>query len=125
MSSFKVAANIIKRVQQISGYSSSSKICSYEAEDGKVMYINLSQVLPRLRSVASLMGENNLGFSEKDIGLHSIHSGGAMVMFLSRISKIIIQGVGRWSSKAFLEYIREQVESDTFGVLQKKDPPPS
>ena len=65
------------------------------------------------------MGEYNLVFNEKDIGLHSIRSGGAMAMFLSGISKIIIQRVGRWSSEAFLEYIREQVESFTFGVSQK------
>ena len=115
----KAAANIVKRVQQVTGYSNSSKICSYQTEDGKVIDINSSQVLPRLRSVVSLIGEHILGFSEKDIGLHSIRSGGAMAMFLSGISTIIIQRVGRWSSEAFLEYIREQVESFTFGVSQK------
>ena len=37
-------------------------------------------------------------------------------MFLSGTSEIIIQRVGRWSSEAFLEYIREQVESFTIDV---------
>ena len=37
-------------------------------------------------------------------------------MFLSGTSVIIIQRVGRWSSEAFLEYIREQVESFTLDV---------
>ena len=40
-------------------------------------------------------------------------------MFLSGVSTITIQRVGRWSSEAFLEYIREQVESFTLGVSQK------
>ena len=40
-------------------------------------------------------------------------------MFLSGVSTIIIQRVGRWSSKAFWEYIREQVESFTYGVSNK------
>ena len=37
-------------------------------------------------------------------------------MFLSGTSVIVIQRVGRWSSEAFLEYIREQVESFTVDV---------
>ena len=40
-------------------------------------------------------------------------------MFLSGVSEIIIKRVGRWSSKVFLEYIREQVDSFTVGVSQK------
>ena len=40
-------------------------------------------------------------------------------MFLSGVNTIIIQQVGRWSSEAFLEYIREQVEIFTVGVSQK------
>ena len=42
-----------------------------------------------------------------------------MAMFLSGVSEIIIQRVGRWSSFAFLEYIREQVDAFTIGVSQK------
>ena len=42
-----------------------------------------------------------------------------MAMFLSGVCKIIIQRVGRWSSFAFLEYIREQVDCFTVGVSQK------
>jgi hypothetical protein len=60
-----------------------------------------------------------LGFQKEDIGLHSIRSGGAMAMFLSGVYLIVIQRVGRWSSKAFLEYIQDQVESFTLGVSQK------
>ena len=40
-------------------------------------------------------------------------------MFLSGVSEIIIRRVGRWSSEAFLEYIREQVETFTIDVSQK------
>ena len=40
-------------------------------------------------------------------------------MFLSGISVLIIQRVGRWSSEAFLEYIRKQFESFTVGVSKK------
>ena len=40
-------------------------------------------------------------------------------MFLSGVSEIIIKRVGCWSSEAFLEYIREQVDLFTLGVSQK------
>ena len=115
----RAAANIVKRVQRIPGSSASSKICSYQNEDGKLVDINSWQVLARLRAVVSLIGEHVLGFNENNIGLHSIRSGWAMAMFLSGVSTIIIQRVGRWSSEAFLEYIREQVESFTIGVSKK------
>jgi hypothetical protein len=65
-----------------------------------------------------LIGEDILGITKNDIGLHSIRSGGAMAMFLSGTSVVIIMRVGRWSSEAFLEYIREQVENFTTGVSQ-------
>ena len=42
-----------------------------------------------------------------------------MAMFLSGTLVIIIMRVGLCSSKAFLEYIREQVKSFTFGVFQR------
>ena len=65
------------------------------------------------------MGETQLGFKADDIGLHSIRSGGAMAMFLSGVPVVIIMRVGRWSSDAFLEYIRDQVESFTADVSRK------
>ena len=40
-------------------------------------------------------------------------------MFLSGIPVVIIMRVGRWSSDAFLEYIRDQVESFTAEVSKK------
>ena len=73
-------------------------------------------VQSKLRAIVDLIGEEKLGFNKEDIGLHSIRSGGAMAMFLLGTSIAIIQRVGRWSSEAFLEYIREQVETFTLDV---------
>ena len=39
-----------------------------------------------------------------------------MAMFLAGTATIIIMRIGRWSSEAFLEYIREQIEQFTLGV---------
>ena len=51
--------------------------------------------LPRLRAIVEIMGERILGFTKDDVGLHSIRSGGAMAMFLSGVSTIVIMRVGR------------------------------
>jgi len=115
----KAAARTVKRVRNISGSSDESKICSFFTENGKVTNINLAQVLPRLRAIVRIIGEDILGFKDTYIGLHSLRSGGAMAMFLSGVSTIVIRRIGRRMSDAFLEYISEQVESFTFGVAQR------
>ena len=115
----KSTARNVKRVRSMPGSSDESKLCSFLKDDGKSTEINSIQVLARLRAIVMLIGKEVLGLTQLDIGLHSIRSGGAMAMFHSGISTIIIKRVGRWCSDAFLEYIRDQVESFTFGVSQR------
>jgi hypothetical protein len=116
----KATSRTVKRVRNIPGSSDESKICSFFTEDGKITDVNSAQVLPRLRAIVRIIGEDVLGFNDMEIGLHSLRSVGAMAMFLSGVSTIIIKRIGRWLSDAFLEYIREQVESFTFGVLAQR-----
>jgi hypothetical protein len=54
-------------------------------------------------------GKAVFGYSALDIGTRSIRSGAAMGLFLMNhpVAKIMI--LGRWSSDAFLDYIRPQV----------------
>jgi hypothetical protein len=72
-----------------------SKVCSFINSQGPTN-IKADHVRIWLRSVAELVGEEKLGFTKDEVGLHSICSGGAMAMFMSGISTIIIQRVGRW-----------------------------
>ena len=65
----------------------------------------------KIKGVVELIGKQVFGFTKDDVGLHSMISGGAMAMFLQRIN--------RCKSFAFLDYIREQVESFTYGVSNK------
>ena len=106
----------MKRVRSVPWASNDSNMCNVLTSDGVVTSINLVQVLQRLRAVVGLLGEAKLVLSKDDIGLHSIRSRGAMATFLSGVSTIVIMCIVRWSSRAFLEYIREQVNSFTFGV---------
>ena len=115
----RAGARVVKRVLSIPGSTMNTKICTFMNSGGTISDINSAQVLPYIRTLIRAMGESNLGFTAEDTGLYGIHSGGAMAMFLANVSEVIIQRVGRWSSNAFLEYIREQVDTFTNGVSTK------
>ena len=112
------ATTVQRILRTVPDFSGDTKISSYY-ENGTVRDTDSNIIRARLRAIVALIGEEVLGFTKDDVGLHSIRSGGAMAMFLSSVSEIIIQRVGRWESTAFLEYIREQVEGFTVGVSIK------
>ena len=112
------AKTVGRILETVPGANGDTTVCSY-FEDGKIKQIESNHVRMRIKSIVEIIGENELGFTKDDVGLHSIRSGGAMAMFLSGVSEIIIQRIGRWESFAFLDYIREQVESFTYGVSTK------
>jgi len=80
--------------------------------------VTASQVCEALRRSARHFGRDNLGFSPEELGTHSIRSGAAMAMYLSRTPVYTIMLIGRWTSDAFLRYIRPQVQDFTRGVSQ-------
>jgi hypothetical protein len=110
-------AHTIQRVRKIQGVTDNTEVCMFQEKiTSPPTLIQADHVRIKLRSIVELIGKEILGFDKDDVGLHSIRAGGAMAMFLSGTSVIVIQRVGRWSSEAFLEYIREQVESFTLDV---------
>jgi hypothetical protein len=76
-------------------------------------------ILERIRSAVRSLGEEKLGFTEHDVGTHSNRSGGAMGMFLAGTPVYTIMLLGRWSSDAFMRYIRKQVLNMSHGVAAK------
>ena len=69
-----------------------------------------------LRVTAAMMGEKAAGYRPEEIGTHSIRAGAAMALFLADHSTYKIMILGRWSSTAFLAYIRPQVMEWTSGM---------
>ena len=112
-------AKTIQRVRHIDGTGDQSPVCLFEDGQGHISHLTASYARSRVRAIVKIMGENMLGFTADEMGLHSIRSGGAMAMFLSGTPVVVIMRVGRWSSDAFLEYIRDQVESFTADVSKK------
>jgi len=78
-----------------------------------------TELLKRLRFATTLIGHNTLGFTANDVGLHSARSGAAMAMYLAHIPVFTIMLLGRWSSNAFLRYIRKQVKEFSNGISLK------
>ena len=69
-----------------------------------------------LRSTCALKDPNFFGYNYKDLGSHSLRSGAAMALFLAKEDVHRIMIIGRWSSDAFLAYIRPQVQEWTSGM---------
>ena len=62
------------------------------------------------------LGPDHIGYSADEIGYYSIRSGAAMAMYLRNVKTFIIMLQGRWSSDAFLRYIRKQIKEFSEGM---------
>jgi len=112
-------AAIVQRINSYSGTSSSSTVNTFCFPDGKKHFFSGTELLKKIRFAASLIGADSLGFTPKQIGLHSARSGAAMAMYLSHVPVCTIMLLGRWSSDAFLRYIRKQVKEFSRGISAK------
>jgi hypothetical protein len=61
------------------------------------------------QTCAMFGGKPTFGFHPHEVGNRSLRSGAAMALFLKDHSTAKIMILGRWSSDAFLVYIRPQV----------------
>ena len=82
----------------------------------KMSFIKRDDMLTHIRHTVDNM--SGLGFTGKDVGTHSIRSSLAMALYLSRRPVSTIMLLGRWSSDAFLLYIRRQVQEFSTGVSE-------
>jgi len=78
-----------------------------------------AELLKKLRIATSAIGPDSLGFTAKEVGLHSARRGAAMAMYLAHVPVFTIMLLGRWSSDAFLRYIRKQVKEFSNGISSK------
>jgi hypothetical protein len=112
-------AAIVKRIYSYSGSSASDPVNLFCFTDGKRHFFTGTELLKRIRHAASILGPDSLGFTAKEIGLHSARSGAAMAMYLAHVPVFTIMLLGRWSSDAFLRYIRKQVKEFSRGISSK------
>ena len=101
-------AAVIIRLRQYPGTTDKTTVNTVLLPNGKLHEITSTDI-----------GESTLGFGPLDIGLHSLRSGAAMAMYLAAVPVFTIMLLGRWSSDAFLRYIRRQVKEFSAGVSSK------
>ncbi len=75
-----------------------------------------NDVTALLQDAVKCHSEHDLRIYQHEIGTHSIRSGPAMAMYLGGVPVFAIMMIGRWSSDAFMAYIRKQIEQFTFNV---------
>jgi hypothetical protein len=112
-------AAIIKCLTSYPGASPADSVNLFRFPGGKKHMVSRSELLKHLRLAANTLGEDSLGFTAKEISLHSARSGAAMAMYLAHVPVFTIMLLGRWSSDAFLRYIRKQVKEFSNGISAK------
>ena len=111
-------AAIVRRVLSYPGANLDTPVLAVWRND-KIEHISSVEMVQALRAAVVAVGEDKLGFDKEDIGTHSIRSDAAMAMFLGECPVYVIMMIGRWSSDAFLRYIRKQVEQFSHNVLRR------
>jgi hypothetical protein len=112
-------AAVVMRILSYPGTSDTTYVNAYLTTGGNLSYLTGDQVRSRLKLAAGRIGADRLGFDPNVISAHSIHSGSAMAMYLAGVPAFAIMLIGRWSSDAFLRYIRRQVQEFSAGVSSK------
>ena len=115
----RAAATIVKRIRAIPSTTEETTINAYIDQSQKLAYVTSKQVKEALRAAVATIGESKLGFSSSEVGTHSIRSGAAMAMHLAEVPVYTIMIIGRWSSDAFLRYIRKQVAQFSQNIAQQ------
>ena len=115
----KLWARLINRVLNLPDSTMDTTINAFFNKITKrVEFIKSEQILQSLRWAVDELGVDHLGFTSDEIGCHSIRSAAAMAMFLNKVKTYTIMLQGRWSSNAFLRYIRKQVKEFSHGVSE-------
>ena len=72
-----------------------------------------------LKAMVNIIGEDELGIKEEDVGTHTNRSSAAMWMYLNGERTFTIMLQGRWGSDAFSTYIRKQVKEFSSNVSHR------
>jgi hypothetical protein len=113
-----MAASIIRLYRSYKGSNENTPISTFWRLS-RIDHVTSAQVIAAMKDAIAAIGEDVLYIKKLEIGTHSIRSGAAMAMFLSDCSVCQIMMIGRWSSDAFLLYIRKQVEQFSHNVSKR------
>jgi hypothetical protein len=111
-------AAVVRRIWSYPGATWDTPVSAVWRND-RIEHISSKEIVNSLRAAVIAIGEEKLGIMADEIGTHSIRSGAAMAMFLGECPVYVIMMIGRWSSDAFLRYIRKQIEQFSHNVSRR------
>jgi hypothetical protein len=88
-------------------------------DNGTMTSLSSKAALLMLRQSLRDIDSEAVNIQPDECGLHSLRSSAAMAMYLNGIPVYTIMLLGRWSSDAFLRYIRKQVTEFSKGVARR------
>jgi hypothetical protein len=112
----KTWALIITRILSDEDCTVQSQVNVYRDTAGTLCTVHATEVAQHLKNTVSSIGANVLGFTANDVGTHSNRTSFAMMVYLQRVHPFTIMLQGRWSSEAFLLYVRSQVQQFSTGL---------
>eukprot|EP00984_Skeletonema_dohrnii_P016767 scaffold7500_cov75-Skeletonema_dohrnii-CCMP3373.AAC.3 len=111
-------AAVVRRIRSYPGSNDDTRVSAIW-RFVRMEHITSKEMISALEDAVAAIGYDKLGIQKGDIGTHSIRSGAAMAMFLGECPVYVIMMIGRWSSDAFLRYIRRQVEQFSQNVSSR------
>jgi hypothetical protein len=114
----RAAAELVRRILGYPGTDGNTPISAILV-GSKITQVKSKQMVGVLRDAVQAIGEGVLNIKVDEIGTHSIRSGAAMAMVMGGLPVYMIMLMGRWSSDAFLRYIRKQIEQFSHDVSTK------
>jgi len=94
-------------------------LCAFrEVPSGSWKFVRSKDIVDAVKKAVPLEGEHTSGFSEDDVGSHSLRAGGATAMYINGQDAMKIQHAGRWTSNTFMTYIHNQLDVVSKGLSQ-------
>jgi hypothetical protein len=118
LSRVSASASIVSRIISYSGCSKKTSVNTVLA-NGRLIEITSTMMVASIRSSASTLGRDRLGYEPSSFGTQSIRCGAAMAMHLGGCATFVTMITGRQESAAFMKYIREQIAQLSEGVSQR------
>jgi hypothetical protein len=114
----RAAAQLVRRIRSYPTSNDDTPV-SAVLMGTRIRHVTSKQVATALQVAVKSIGEDVLNIKAEEVGTHSLRSAAAMAMFLGGLPVYLIMLMGRWSSDAFLKYIRKQIEQFSHEVSSK------
>lgn len=114
----QAGAELVRRIRSYPNTDDDTPISALRV-GSRITHVTGKQLANVLKDTVRAMGEDVLNIKADEVGTHSLRSAAAMAMFLGGLPVYLIMLMGRWSSDAFLRYIRKQVEQFSHDVSSK------